>query len=102
MARIVREKRFYDGGSLSGDEAPDRDAEPQVKLKRFIAHKVSWLSRLFGMNRETETFLLERKIGYEARWDSDSELRILVPSDDDFGREPAARFRSDLTSVPNM
>ncbi|MEU4607354.1 DUF1353 domain-containing protein [Kribbella sp. NPDC023972] len=45
---------------------------------------------------------MERRIGYEARSADGSALRILVPSDDDFGRDPVARFRSDLTSVPNV
>jgi len=102
MTAIIRQKRFYDGGSLDGTVPPDRTAEPEITLRRLIARKDTWWTRFLDINRETETFLPQRKVGYEARGEGGLALRILVPSDDDFGREPEHRFRSDLTSVPNV
>ncbi|RYB94986.1 DUF1353 domain-containing protein [Nocardioides oleivorans] len=74
-------RRFYDGGTLAGDdgpgEPPDPDADPRIVLERHAEEGV-------------ELFELERRLAYRDRHVGE----LLVPADPD--------FRTDLTSVPAL
>ncbi|SEB53412.1 Protein of unknown function [Nocardioides exalbidus] len=84
MARmpVPREpRRFYDGGTLAGDdgpgEPPDPGTDPRIVLERHAEEGV-------------ELFELERRLAYLDRHVGE----LLVPASPD--------FRTDLTSVPAL
>lgn len=94
--------RFYDGGSLDGSEKPQPGIELLILLKRDLAPKKRRLSRSDGNAELTESFLLQRRIAYRARWRDQKELDIVVPAAVSSNSPPGAVFRSDLTSVPDL
>lgn len=80
------EGRFYDGGSLDGT-VPPGGPDLSVRLLRDVTG-----------DPPRESFLLERRIAYRARWGA-GDLDIVVPTP---SAESAQTFRTDLTSVPDL
>jgi hypothetical protein len=101
MTRIRSEPgRYYDGGSLDGNEKPNPRKAPDILLERVLAPKKRRLRDPGGTQTLSESFELKRRIAYRARWSDRPEgLEIIVPAK---ARAGAPAFRTDLTSVPDL
>lgn len=95
--------RFFDGGSLDGNEPPQPGVQPSVELKRVLVTEPRRWWQVGSGGRGTESFTLRRRIAYRARWHTtDEDLVILVPARSAAGDRTDDVFRTDLTSVPNV